>query len=98
MRHTAHSSSLTLAQTLGRFAAEFPSSELPSVALERAKMSLASTFSSAAQGVTIDSARIIRELECSLVQQGTSSLWFAQGRLPVDRAVQLTATQFVGKQ
>jgi 2-methylcitrate dehydratase PrpD len=84
-------SQLTLAQTLGAFAAQYPSGHLPALALERAKMSLASTFSSAAQGVTIDSARIIRELECSLVQQGTSSLWFAQGRLPPDRAARVNA-------
>jgi 2-methylcitrate dehydratase PrpD len=76
---------------LGAFVAQFPTSDLPALALERAKMSLASTFSSAAMGVSIDSARIIRELERSLVPNGSSSLWFEAGRLPVDRAARVNA-------
>jgi 2-methylcitrate dehydratase PrpD len=89
--HAVSSGGVTLAQTLGTFAAEFATSQLPALALERAKMSLASTFSSAAMGVSIDSARIIRELERSLVSHGTSSLWFESGRLPADRAARVNA-------
>jgi len=83
---------MTLAQTLGTFVAQFPTSDLPALALERAKMSVASTFSSAAMGVSIESARIIREIERSLVPHGTSSLWFEAGRLPVDRAARVNTT------
>ena len=54
-------------------------------------MSLASTFSSAAMGVSIDSARIVRDLECSLAPTGTSSVWFEVGHLPVDRAARVNA-------
>jgi hypothetical protein len=42
--HATRSAGLTLAQTLGRFVAECPTAALPALALERAKMSLASTF------------------------------------------------------
>ena len=91
MSHATRSAGLTLAQTLGRFVAECPTAALPALALERAKMSLASTFSSAAMGVNIDSARIIREVECSLASGGTSSVWFGAARLPVDRAARVNA-------
>lgn len=91
MSHPVSSGGMTLAQTLGTFAAQWSASDLPALALERAKMSLASTFSSTAMGVRIESARIIRELERSLVTHGTSSLWFEPGRLPADRAARVNA-------
>ena len=91
MIHAVNASSMTLAQTLGAFAAEFPTTDLPALALERAKMSLASTLASAAMGVSIESARIIRELECSWVSQGSSSVWFSPARLPADRAARVNA-------
>lgn len=91
MIHAVNASSMTLAQTLGAFAAEFPTTDLPALAFERAKMSLASTLSSAAMGVSIESARIIRELECSWVSQGSSSVWFSPARLPADRAARVNA-------
>ncbi len=81
----------TIAQTLGAFAARTSAADLPPIALERAKMSLASTLASAAKGVGIDSARIVRELEQSLASDGTSSVWFHRGRLPVDRAARVNA-------
>jgi hypothetical protein len=49
-------------RALTRFLTSTKYSELPRVAVEHAKMSLASTLSSAAVGIAMDSARIQRDL------------------------------------
>jgi len=81
----------TLAETLGAFVAQTSVTDLPPLALERAKMSLASTLASAAVGVHIDSARIVRHLEHSLGGEPTSSVWFGKSQLSVDRAARVNA-------
>ncbi len=81
----------TLSETLGAFVAQTTVNDLPTLALERAKMSLASTLASAAVGVHIDSARVVRHLEHALGGEATSHVWFGGTRLPVDRAARVNA-------
>jgi 2-methylcitrate dehydratase PrpD len=82
---------MSIAATLGRFAATTPAAELPEVAIERARMSLASTVASAAMGWNIRSARVIRDLEIEAAGRPDASVWFANDRLPVDRAARVNA-------
>jgi 2-methylcitrate dehydratase PrpD len=81
----------TLAQTLARFATGMPGSEIPGVAIERAKMTLASTIASAAMGYDIESARIIRSLELDDGGAEQATAWFHGARLPLTRAVRVNA-------
>jgi 2-methylcitrate dehydratase PrpD len=81
----------TLAQTLARFATDTPSSDIPGIAIERAKMSLASTLASAAMGYDIESARIIRGLELGEGGARQATVWFHGGGLPLTRAVRVNA-------
>ena len=81
----------TLAQTLGDFAAGFAAQDLPGLALERAKMSLASTLASASAGYGLESARIVRNLEKGAGGQPAASVWFDSTLLPVDRAARVNA-------
>jgi len=81
----------TIAETLGAFVAQTSAADLPTLAFERAKMSLASTLASAAAGVDIDSARMVRDIECSLGGEPTSSVWFSKTRLSADRAARVNA-------
>jgi 2-methylcitrate dehydratase PrpD len=61
------------------------------LALERAKMSLASTVASAAAGYSIESARIVRNL--ALEDGGTplAAVWFERGRIPFAAAARVNA-------
>jgi 2-methylcitrate dehydratase PrpD len=52
----------SMAGELARLLIETRVDDLPPLALERARMSMASTIASAAMGKGIDSARILREL------------------------------------
>lgn len=81
----------TLAATLGAFAAGWPSAQLPPLALERAKMSLASTLASASAGFAIDSARMVRRLEVEAAGRPEAGVWFDGSRLPADRAARVNA-------
>lgn len=81
----------TIAEVLGRFAAETPSDALPPHALERARMSLASTIASAAMGFDLESTRAIRGIEMEAGGRGEATVWFAGSRLPVDRAARVNA-------
>lgn len=65
--------------------------ELPGVALERAKMSLASTVASAAMGFAIPSARIVRELELRERGAPDSTVWFDGTKLPLRAAARVNA-------
>ena len=66
--------------------------DLPPLALEHAKMILASTLASAAAGLAMDSARIEREL--AVAQGGTaeSTLWFTGTKLPAALAARANAS------
>ena len=79
-------------ETLARFAAETRSESLPPLALERAKMIVASTLASASRGIDIASVQAIRRLEHSLSPNGgPCALWLTPGSLPPDRAARVNA-------
>ena len=54
---------MSIAGELARFVTRTSVEDLPPLALERARMVIASTIASAAMGVDIVSSRIIRELQ-----------------------------------
>jgi 2-methylcitrate dehydratase PrpD len=81
----------SLAIRLAKFATAPSAHDIPDVALERAKMSLASTVASAAMGFAIPSARIVRELERRAGGVPASSVWFEGTRLPPGAAARVNA-------
>lgn len=81
----------TLAEVLGEFAVNTGADQLPTVAIERAKMSLASTIASAAMGYVLDTSRIIRDLELESAGAKQSLVWFHGARLPASRAARVNA-------
>ena len=83
------SSSATL--TLTRFLNATEFAALPPLAIEHAKMILASTLSSAAVGVPMDSARIQRELALAQGGNAESTLWFVGNKLPPVLAARVNA-------
>ncbi len=81
----------SLAVRLAEFATTISGSDIPDVAFERAKMSLASTVASAAMGFGIPSARIIRELELTAGGRPSATVWFDGTRLPPGAAARANA-------
>ena len=81
----------TLAEQLGRFAADTPMESFPALALERAKMIVASTLASASRGVDIASTRALLAAEVRLGSSGPCGLWFGAGTLAPDRAARMNA-------
>ena len=82
----------TIAAELARLVTTTGAEALPALALERAKMSLASTVASAAAGVGIPSARVIRELALARGGAPQASVWFSQEKkLDVAGAAQVNA-------
>jgi 2-methylcitrate dehydratase PrpD len=79
----------TLALT--RFLNATAYADLPPLAIEHAKMILASTLSSAAVGVTMDSARIQRELALDQGGKAESTVWFDGTKLPAVLAARVNA-------
>ncbi len=80
-----------IARELAEFVTGSAARDLPALALERAKMSLASTVASAAMGVSIPSARIVRELETEAGGAPESSVWFSAAKLPARGAARVNA-------
>ncbi len=80
-----------LAVCLAELATAASADDIPAVAFERAKMSLASTVASAAMGFNIPSARIIRELELEEGGAPSATLWFQGTRLPPGTAARVNA-------
>jgi 2-methylcitrate dehydratase PrpD len=81
-----------IAGELARLVTTTAGGTLPTLALERAKMSLASTVASAAAGVAIPSARAIRELALARGGAPQASAWFTQEKkLDVAGAAQVNA-------
>ncbi|NYT80798.1 MmgE/PrpD family protein [Alcaligenaceae bacterium] len=80
-----------LSETLARFAAETSAEAISVLAMERAKMSLASTLASSAMGQDIPSARIVRDLELEDGGAAQATVWFQGARLPLSRAVRVNA-------
>lgn len=65
--------------------------DLPPLALDHARMVLASTLASAAMGHRIASASIIRELELADGGTPAATVWFETARLPVAAAARVNA-------
>src|SRR5262245_1365273 len=82
------STALALAHLLNR--TQF--GDLPPLAVEHAKIIIASTLASAASGSIIESARIIRELAKERGGKGEAAVWFDAARLPVADAARVNAT------
>jgi 2-methylcitrate dehydratase PrpD len=82
---------MSLAVRLAEFATAASARDIPDVAFERAKMSLASTVASAAMGFTIPSARIIRELDLRAAGVSASTVWFGGTKLPPGAAARVNA-------
>ncbi|TCT11060.1 MmgE/PrpD family protein [Paralcaligenes ureilyticus] len=84
-------STTTIAQVLASFVSGIRSKDIPALAIERAKMSLASTIASAAMGYEIASSRILRTLELEDGGAGQATVWFEGSRLPLSRVVRVNA-------
>jgi 2-methylcitrate dehydratase PrpD len=84
---------MSIAEELARFLTRTKVGDLPPLALERARMVIASTIASAAMGKDIVSARIIRELARERGGTAEATLWFDGGRkLPVAETARVNAT------
>src|SRR5438270_4798778 len=83
---------MSIAGELARFVTGTSADDLPPLALERARMVIASTIASAAMGVDIVSSRIIRELARERAGAPEATVWFdGGGALPVADAARVNA-------
>src|SRR5882672_11627384 len=82
---------MSIAGELARFVTGTSVDALPPLALERARMVIASTIASAAMGVDIVSARIIRDLARERGGAPEATLWFDGGALPIADAARVNA-------
>jgi 2-methylcitrate dehydratase PrpD len=83
---------MTVAGQLAEFVTTTGFDSLPSLAVERAKMVIASTLASAAMGCEISSAGIIRTLARERGGTPDASVWFDAGpRLPIADVAQVNA-------
>src|SRR5262249_13768510 len=80
-------SALVLAQFINRTSYR----DLPPKAIEHAKMILASTFSSAAAGSVLDSARILRQLAKEQGGKAAAPSWFDGPKRPGSEAARVNA-------
>ena len=82
---------MTIASELAHFVTSTAEEDLPSLALERAKMSIASTVASAAMGFNLSSAQAIRSIEKENGGSEQATIWFDGGKLPAASAARLNA-------
>ena len=83
---------MPVARQLAEFLTASTTADLPPQALDHAAMLIASTIASAACGIGIDSARVIREMARERGGRPDASLWFDAGaRLPPADAAQVNA-------
>ncbi|HMB74362.1 MAG TPA: MmgE/PrpD family protein [Gammaproteobacteria bacterium] len=82
-----------LALTLSRFLGSVRFEDLPPVAVEHAKMLVASTLASAAPGSLIGSAKIVRELAKEHGGRAQATLWYDGTKLPITEAARVNAMQ-----
>ena len=80
-----------LALKLARIFHAVKFSDLPPTAVTNAKMILASTLASAAAGIEIGSARIVRELAKEHAGRPEATLWFEGTKLPITEAARVNA-------
>src|SRR5258708_32589102 len=82
---------MSAARNLANFLVGVTASELPPQALDHAAMLVASTIASAATGSGLESARVIKDMACSLGGSPRASVWFDGGaKWPVVAAAQAT--------
>ena len=82
---------MTIASQLASFVVSTPDRDLPPLALERAKMSIASTVASTAMGLNIGSAQAIRAVEKDNGGAPQATLWFDGAKLPAPGAARVNA-------
>ena len=82
-----------LALGLARFLQGTRPDDLPDVALEHAKMLVASTLASAAPGSRIGSAEILRTLAKEQGGRPDATIWYDGARLPMTQAARVNAVQ-----
>lgn len=83
---------MSAARDLANFVTGITPSDLPAQAVEHAAVLIASTLASAAMGSAIESARIVKDMACSLGGSPRASVWFDGGaKLPVVYAAQVNA-------
>src|SRR5437773_10839332 len=83
---------LGAARDLAQFLTGVTTADLPEQALDHAAMLVASTIASAAMGSGLESAKIIKDMACSLGGSPRASVWFGGGaKLPVVAAAQVNA-------
>ncbi len=83
---------MTVARQLAAFLTATTTADLPAQALDHAAMLIASTLASAACGIGLESARIIRDLARDRGGRPDASLWFDDGtKLPAADAAQANA-------
>jgi 2-methylcitrate dehydratase PrpD len=83
---------MTIARELAEFASGCAVTHMPDTALEYAQMLVASTIASAALGVTIESSRIVREIEVERGGRPDSTAWFgAAEKMPAAAAARVNA-------
>jgi 2-methylcitrate dehydratase PrpD len=87
------SEALPLALALSRFLVSTRYEDLPPVAIEHAKMIVASTLASAAPGSLIDSARIVRALAEEQGGRPQATIWYDGAKLPSNEAARVNAMQ-----
>jgi 2-methylcitrate dehydratase PrpD len=76
---------------LARFLNKTRYRDLPPIAIQHAKMIIASTLASAAPGSLIDSARILRDLAKDHRGKPEGTIWFDGTRLPAPEAARVNA-------
>jgi 2-methylcitrate dehydratase PrpD len=82
-----------LALELARFLSAVRFEDLPRVAVEHAKIVVASTLASAAAGSRIESAAIIRELIKEQGGRPDATIWYDGAQLPIAQVARVNAVQ-----
>jgi len=83
---------MTVAGELGAFVARQTYADLPAKAIDYAEMLISSTIASASLGSTIESSKIVREMEVERGGKPEATLWFGPAeKLPVAAAARVNA-------
>src|SRR6266545_7376262 len=84
---------MSLALSLAQFLNRTSFDDLPPLAVEHAKMIVASTIASAAPGSAISSAQIVRDLAKEHGGRPDATVWFDGAKLPVNEVARVNAMQ-----
>jgi len=82
---------MILARDLARFVVTYPVDTIPTQALERAEMVIASTLASVAMGTSIESTKIVRSLAKEDAGKPEATVWFDGAKLPISAAAKCNA-------